>query len=212
MAEACTRLLAVGSTNEEGGFAGRLSPQLWSLGQEMTRSLEDLLRFCNGFSAFEGALQVFGSKTDLQPELERWNALDGWRLEYAGLASHGLFFAQDVFGGQFCISDLGVEAFDPETGSYEMLARDLDQWCELVLADYEVLTGYPLAHAWQLENGPLPAGARLVPKVPFSLGGQFDIPNLYALEVGQSMLLRASWARQLCSVPDGSAVFLDTGG
>lgn len=36
------------------------------------------------------------------------------------------FFAEDVFGGQFCIKDSKVYTFDPETGSLGYLADDIE--------------------------------------------------------------------------------------
>lgn len=80
------------------------------------------------------------------------------------------FFAEDVFGGRFCIKNSKVYTFDPETGSLEYLADDIESWAQILLSDYEVLTGYPLAHQWQKQNGQLAAGKRLLPKVPFVLG------------------------------------------
>lgn len=33
-----------------------------------------------------------------------------------------MFFAEDVFGGQFCIKDNQVYRFDPETGGLDVIA------------------------------------------------------------------------------------------
>jgi hypothetical protein len=74
----------------------------------------------------------------------------------------------------------------------------------LILDDYEVLTGYPLAAEWQALNGRLPARQRLVPKVPFVAGGEFEIGNLYALDSVEGMCLRASLAVQIRDLPDGA--------
>lgn len=53
------------------------------------------------------------------------------------------------------------------------LAPDLEGWGQIILGDYNTLTGYLLAHAWQQLKGPLEAGARLVPKIPFVVRGKF---------------------------------------
>jgi hypothetical protein len=43
-----------------------------------------------------------------------------------------------------------------------------------LLNDYAFLTGHPLIHQWQVKNGALPAGSRLILKIPFVLGGKDD--------------------------------------
>ena len=84
-----------------------------------------------------------------------------------------LFFAEDAFGGQFALRDEHVVTFDPETGEAQALASSIEDWADQLLADFEFLTGQPLAHDWQARNGALPPGERLVPKVPFVLGGEY---------------------------------------
>ncbi|MBH3414533.1 SMI1/KNR4 family protein [Pseudomonas putida] len=119
------------------------------------------------------------------------------------------FFAEDVFGGQFCIKDSKVYTFDPETGSLEYLADDIESWVQMLLSDYEVLTGYPLAHQWQKQNGQLPAGKRLLPKVPFVLGGEFVLDNLYLADAVEGMKFRADIAIQIKELPDGAQIRLN---
>jgi hypothetical protein len=116
------------------------------------------------------------------------------------------FFAEDVFGCQFAIADEDVVVFDPETGASQRLASDLEGWAAAVLQDYEVLTGYPVGHAWQQAHGPLPAACRLVPTIPFVLGGEFDVANLHAVERVRGMRLRASIAVQLRDLPDDARI------
>jgi hypothetical protein len=74
------------------------------------------------------------------------------------------------------------------------------------LQDYEGETGYPLAHAWQQRHGPLPLSHRLVPVIPFVLGGTFDLSNLHAVDMAHSMTVRAGISRQLHHLPDGTRV------
>lgn len=169
--------------------------------------LLDLLKKKNGFYAFESALHIFPAKSHhAEIGLKEWNASDLWVREYQGMAGDCLFFAEDIFGGQFCLKPDGAYVFDPETAETTLLAPDLEGWAELILKDYEVLTGYPLAHEWQLANGRLATGMRLVPKVPFVLGGQFTISNLYVLDSLESMRLRANLATQIRDLPDGAQI------
>ncbi|MFY3152456.1 SMI1/KNR4 family protein [Achromobacter xylosoxidans] len=164
----------------------------------------------NGFYALESALHVFPTHSS-QNEIgiSDWNESALWRSGYKDLADGCLFFAEDVFGGQFCIKDSKVYTFDPETGALEYLADDIENWVKILLSDYEVLTGYPLAHQWQKQNGQLPAGKRLLPKVPFVLGGEFVLDNLYLADAVEGMRFRADIASQIKELPDGAQIRLN---
>ena len=78
----------------------------------------------------------------------------------------------------------------------------------MILADYDRWTGYSILHEWQMRNGQLSQGYRLVPTIPFVLGGEFTIANLTAMEAVQGMKYRASVARQIHGLPDGSKIKL----
>jgi hypothetical protein len=178
--------------------AGPVGQDLWSL---LTRK--------NGFYAFESALRVFpiGAVEGVM-DLESWNSGDLWRRLYADSTKGCVFFAEDIFGGQFCIREDRVTSFDPETGDLKTIARSLAQWAELILDRYNVLTGFPLAHEWQQRNGSLAPNQRLVPKTPFVLGGQYAVDNLHAVDAVDGMRLRADIARQIRHLPDGAKVKL----
>jgi hypothetical protein len=162
----------------------------------------------NGFYAMSSALLVrpVGGDVAGVRSVATWNQPTLWRCAYGDLAADGWCFAEDAFGGQFSLHDDGVFAFDPETGARDRLADDLVGWAEALLDDAAVLTGYPLAHEWQVRHGPLPVGQRLVPTVPFVLGGSFDVDNLRALDEVQGMRLRGELAVQLRDLPDGATV------
>jgi hypothetical protein len=51
------------------------------------------------------------------------------------------FFAEDVFGGQFAVTDDRVVTFDPETGVIVEIASSLEGWANVLLADPEFYTG-----------------------------------------------------------------------
>lgn len=173
----------------------------------LAEELLQLLAEKNGFYAFESALHVFPARSSgAERGLHEWNAPELWISKFAGLADNCLFFAEDVFGVQFCISNNAIHQFDPETGQLDFVADSLEDWADAILQDYEYLTGYPLAHAWQSTNGPLASGERLLPTQLFMLGGDFAPSNLYRLDAVQGMRLRAGYAVQLQELPDGAAV------
>ncbi|MFQ6142198.1 hypothetical protein ACLMNJ_03855 [Streptomyces seoulensis] len=169
--------------------------------------LNALLGRVNGFYAFESALHVFPvNSTGHSVDLEKWNASGLWRDAYGGMAEGCLFFAEDIFGGQFAIKDEVIYSFDPETGEDSPIAESLEDWADAILGDYEFLTGFPVAHEWQSLNGSIEDGLRLIPKRPFVLGGEFSARNMYVLDSVKAMRLRGDLAMQLRDLPDGATV------
>lgn len=143
-------------------------------------------------------------------DLVRWNESRGWKRAYGAAARGCVFFAQDIFAHQFCIHADAVWSFDPESGSKRKMGDSVGEWAGAILEDHNVLTGYPLAHEWQSINGDLPAGVRLAPKIPFVLGGEFSVENLFALEATECMKYYAEIYKQTKHVSSGSAVRLTT--
>lgn len=178
-----------------------------SVSPRLGDDLAGVLARRNGFYAFESALHVFPvGPAPGRTTIELWNDEDLWRGEYSGMADGHQFFAEDVFGGQFSLCNDEVFSFEPESGEAERIAASLDEWASLVLADLDLLTGFPLAHEWQLVKGALPEGSRLLPKLPFVLGGEFAVDNLYLLDAAKGMRLRGELATQLRDLPDGATV------
>jgi hypothetical protein len=177
-----------------------------SVEADVEQELMEMLAEVNGFYAFGAALHVFPVKSGDHMDLVRWNSSTLWRDAYGSLADDLVFFAEDAFGGQFALSDDGVLSFDPETGDAEFMAGTLEGWAAQVLADHELLTGFPLAEEWQKRFGALPTGARLLPKTPFVLGGEFAINNLFAGDAVTGMRMRGDVALQLQDHPDGTTV------
>lgn len=138
----------------------------------------------------------------------KWNAPDLWRDTYGDLATDLYFFAEDAFGNQFAIQNDRIASFDAETGAVELFATTVEVWAERMMTDYELLSGFPLAHEWQTHNGPIAPGSRLVPKIPFVLGGEFTVENLHALDAVKGMRWRGDLARQIRDLPDGASVEL----
>ena len=169
--------------------------------------LSDMLSKKNGFYCFESALHVFPSHSSgISVGLNEWNSPSSWRREYGDLSSECLFFAEDGFGGQFCFRNEKVWVFEPETGECTELAKSLEEWAAKILDDFAFLTGFPVLHAWQMANGAMPLGSRLVPKVPFVCGGAYAPENLKAMEAVEGMRLRGGFASKIRKILDGGRV------
>lgn len=169
--------------------------------------LRSLLREKNGFFAFESALRVFPTQIcAFSYGLHDWNSSELWRGSYGELTNGLFFFAEDIFGAQFCLKNEKVYSFDPETADLTLIGNDLNEWATVILNDYDLLTGYSLAHEWQIKHGPLLPRDRLMPKLPFVCGGEFALTNLQALDAARSMRCRGNLATQIHSLPDGAQV------
>jgi len=182
---------------------GKLVTMAGALGNDLLQLLTER----NGFYCFESALHVFPSGCAASVmSIERWNSTDLWRKDYASAVEGYLFFAEDVFGDQFGLNGVKVYRFDPENGEIQESATSLEKWAGKLLEDTDYETGYSLANAWQQQNGPLAPGMRLVPKVPFILGGEYKADNLYALDAIEAMKYRADIWNQIKNLPDGTPV------
>lgn len=170
-------------------------------------SILELLQRRDGFFAFESALRFFpSSPVPVSYGVLDWNANSLWACEFGDMCKDCFFFAEDIFGGQFGISGDEVVAFDPETGEQRLFANSLEAWAENVLADFNVVTGYPLAHEWQSVNGRLAGRDRLVPKIPFVAGGTYSLENLVSIDAVEGMRARGKFARQIRDLPDGAQI------
>ena len=181
----------------------------WTLPASLWQELLSVIRQRNGFYAFESALLFRALDSEIPPiGLRQWNEPDLWKQSYRADLTHLLFFAEDIFGVQFCLGGKGVGLFDPETGNIKEIAPTLEGWAAWLLKDSRRATGWPFSHFWQLRNGPLRPGTRLLPKKPFVLGGEFVPDNFYALNEVEGMRFRANIANQIKACPDGSSVLL----
>jgi hypothetical protein len=178
-----------------------------SIGQE----LKALLQARNGFFAFDRALLVRSlTNVDLPLGVAQWNEPSLWKREYRANIEGLTFFAEDGFGGQFGIKGDAVCYFDPENGEMNLVAESLEAWARWLLQDHRVRTGWPLYHLWKERFGIVEAGQRLVPKIPFVLGGKFELANLYKVNDVEGMRWRAAIANQLLDCPPGTKVVIKT--
>lgn len=187
-----------------------LTKEIISMSGKLSYDLLEMLRLRNGFYSLEGALHVFPAQaTEQEYGINEWNSDKLWRKSYDRLEDGLLFFAEDIFGGQFCIYSDRIYQFDPETADLEHMADGLEEWAGKITQDYDYYTGYSLAHEWQKKNGPIPINNRLVPKLPFIMGGEFSLGNLYLTESVAGMRARANIANQIRNLPDGKKICLE---
>ncbi|MFC0181009.1 SMI1/KNR4 family protein [Thorsellia kenyensis] len=184
--------------------------ELFELGtSERVDELHSILNRSNGFYTFEGAFHLYSLESiDNTLGLVDWNRNDLWINDYNGLTQGALFFAQDIFGNQFSLLNNNIHLFNIETGQFEFLAKDFDSFCKLLLTDFNFLTGYSFANSWQVIHGKLPNGKRLSPKIPFVLGGQYDMNNLFLADSVNLMKTNGNIAAQIQNIQDGTKINL----
>ena len=206
------KLLSIASSATVAEVASSISLPTQQVGGESFQELVQMISAKNGFYAFEGALHVLPWVASPEPGpiigLQAWNESELWRDWYQGITDGLFFFAEDIFGGQFAIRGNEIVSFEPESGEIEVVAPSLDRWAAEILLNYVRLTGYSLAQSWQLSNGPIAIGKRLLPKVPFILGGPYEETNLHSVYAVQGMRYRGELWEQLRDLPDGAQVRL----
>lgn len=211
MTDSIKKLIEISSDSlsEEDPYFDNLK---FNISGVLKAELQEMLRRKNGFYAFEAALHVLPSTLrDISPEMTliKWNDVSLWKNEFTDEnVSSSLFFAEDIFGVQFCVKDDAIYTFDPETCEFEEMCSSLEEWALTITKDYEVLTGFPVAHEWQVKHGRIQPNSRLLPKVPFICGGEFNIDNMHEVESVRGMKFRASIARQVQNLPDGAKLKL----
>jgi hypothetical protein len=125
--------------------------------------------------------------------------------KYGEIVKELVFFGQDLFGNQFSfdIKKNKIVFFNIETGEREIIANDFIDWMEFLIDQLEYFTGNSLAANWNLDNN-FRFDQRLSPKMPFILGGEYKLDNLYASDFPQYINSAAEIAKQVYNLPDGA--------
>lgn len=160
----------------------------------------------NGGFFFGQSLHIYGFCEF--PHYHNINFVNSTMTKEFGPMVDKLFsFGQDVFGNQYCfeLESKRVIFFNIESGERKHLAPNFATWVEVLLGDCEYLTGYPISETWK-SGHLLPYSHRLAPKLPFIVGGDYSVDNLYACESPIYLQIGAAIARQVYNLPDGSNV------
>lgn len=175
---------------------------------QLTVPAADLLNVKNGFLAFESALHVYACSAR-----ERYDDIIQRNSTFSPLIRYGISgtcFAEDIFGFQYFIDISGpVLMLDLESGVVDFVAEDLEGWAKYVLSDIELSTGWNFARQWQIKNGAIPPGMRLSPKIPFVLGGDYNIDNMFLADSFEICAFRYNLYKQIKNMSDGESVILE---
>lgn len=171
------------------------------------RSYVNLMLKRNGLICFESALQIYPfDKSNMS--LKNINNDEIRGKKYLFINYSYFCFAQDLFGFQFCFTHQGIEIFNTETGEFSFLTDTFENWIQMILNDYNYLTGYEIGHEWQKKFRKLQLSERLNGKIPFVLGGSYSIENLYPINLISLLDFRADIANQIYNLEDGQQIIL----
>lgn len=164
--------------------------------------IDNVLQIKNGFFAFENAFHFFSKQ-----ETGTLNKLIKNEFLYD---KECFFFAEDIFGNLFCRKNSNYYLMDIESGELEYISNNHDKMFQVILQDYNYFTGYSVARRWQELNGFLGKNERLIPKIFFITGGQYEVDNLYAMDRIRALRLRGDLFEQLKDVSDGEKIIVTT--
>lgn len=174
----------------------------------MLSHLADLLKQSNGFAMWGGAFLLLPSgAVDNLPSVESYNAHD-WKRSYSPAVQSTVFFALDVFGFSFGISEDRVVRLDPETGVLYQIADTLGHLLERVRNEPIEMVGIEMFNAWCESGRSMEIGQRLAPKVPFVLGGGEAVSEFYPADILERAAFNAYIYEQIRDLPDGATIEL----
>lgn len=138
------------------------------------------------------------------PNIEIYNG--AWKAAYPDFVRRTTFFALDVFGFPFGLSEGRVVQLDPETGALNHVSGTLGGLLRKVEKEPDSTIGLAVFEAWCRNGREMAMGQRLAPKTPFVLGGGKEIGDLYAADIMKRAAFNAHIYSQIKDLPDGATV------
>lgn len=120
-------------------------------------------------------------------------------------------FGEDVFGNQFVFYSKGIGLFMLETAEIEYISANFRSFLEKVfIVDRDYYSGESLVKQLIKNERKLDFHERLNPKIPFVLGGEFKLDNLYRMTYKEITEYNSSIAIQIKNLPDGEEIQIKT--
>ncbi|NBH74968.1 hypothetical protein [Rodentibacter pneumotropicus] len=156
----------------------------------------------NGFLAFEGSFRVLPISESFSRGFYSWNEFLAKELNLKDM----LFFADNILGEGFCIYKDLFYKYDFESGDLELMGSNLEDFSSTLLSDYNYYTAYSIAKEWQEKNSEILFDEVLLPKLPFVLGGDYSINNLYLCNVRRMIILKSKILDSIKKHNDGDKI------
>jgi hypothetical protein len=168
-----------------------------------------MINCCNGGYYYNRSLHIY-SVGDEDGFNNILNVNDLLKKEYNKIIKNEFFFAQEIFGNQFGFSPDGIVFLNIETGEKSILGKNFDSWYAEIINDLDYYTGRNILRDWNTIHGPLDYNMRLCPAIPFVIGGEYEVDNLYQSIFPNFLLSNANIAQQIYDLPEGAPVVLKT--
>lgn len=162
-------------------------------------ALQELYQMKNGFIAFESALRIY----DINSIQDINHSINSSELN-----NDILFFGDSALGDGFCIKNNNFYKYDFELGEFDFMGKNLETFSKNLLLEYNYYTGYELVKNWMNINGLLPLEKILMPKIPFSLGGEYTPDNLIDYPRNKGIKKKIELCNKLREIKDGEKVIL----
>ena len=159
----------------------------------------------NGGYFFKNAIHIYGtSENYLYHDILFINRLIH---DLYGKLALGFFFAEDVFGNLFGFIDKNIIYFNIETAEKTKIADSFTDWAAVLIENIDYYTAYSFLETLDAVSiKQLTEGKRLSPKMPFILGGEYELKNLMLKDYRKNLMFNASIAIQIHDLPDGTKV------
>ena len=163
------------------------------------------LNFGGGFF-FENAFLIYPNLQNSKSILDFNNINNLMKSCFCDLIKGALFWGCEIFGNQFAFKDGSFYFFNIETAEFEFMGNSFDEVVVLLKSETEYFTGKSLLLKWQESYGIIANDERLCPKRPFVVGGEYEINNLYKLNIGQLIKYNGALANKISGLQDGTII------
>lgn len=165
----------------------------------------------NGGYFYQRALHFYGfDKTTNYHDILPINASIQKLYSNFSFANGFFSFGCDALYNQYGFYNGSIVMLDIYSGEAEEISGSFNDFIVKLENESNYYTAKPLLAEYELRNGKLANGERLAAVIPFPLGGEFDIANLYTLPQDKLLEFAASIANQLKDLSDGSNVILSS--
>ncbi|MBO6102756.1 MAG: hypothetical protein J6P03_05830 [Opitutales bacterium] len=166
--------------------------------------------FNNKNSLFKGALCVRNNfSTDIFHSIDDWNNPKLWKNKFPSEDIKDIyFFADNILSYQYGVLNEDIVMLNPEDSSIEKVASSIDEWFSIITSDSVTYLYCDILEEWENKNGRVLLGERLIPSLPFILGGDYSLDNFVKCTEVEAMDYYSQFAKKLHNLQDGSRVSL----
>ncbi|QLB12915.1 hypothetical protein EV697_102415 [Bisgaardia hudsonensis] len=167
----------------------------------IAKELNSILSIKNGFELFEGCMRFLPWDLNTSRNILSWN-------NYISSLFHTdlFFFSDNVLGEGFCFKGYEIGRFDFETCEFEFIASNMENFIKSLFSDFNYFSAYSIGITWQRYYRKIGFDEVLMPKIPFVLGGDYDVNNLYLSTINKGLRIKNELYNKVKNINDGERV------